>query len=79
MPRRHPKPAPRRGPALPPRPDVARIAEQETRRREACAAKVRYDTEAEARSFALMHDPGRGPRASAYVCDVCDGWHLTRG
>lgn len=80
MPRRHPKPAPRRGrPATPARPDVARIAEQEARRREACAAKARYDSEAEARSIVLMHHPGRSPRPTAYACDVCGGWHLTRG
>jgi hypothetical protein len=80
MPRRHPRPAsPRRGRSAPPQPGLARIAEHEARRREACAAKVRYDTEAEARSFAIMHAPGRGPRASAYLCDVCGGWHLTRG
>lgn len=80
MPRRHPKPDPRRrGAAARPRPDVERIAEQEARRRRACAGKVRYDTEAEARSFAIMHDPGRGPRATAYACDICNGWHLTRG
>lgn len=80
MPRRHPKPAPRRDgrPVAPPS-DVERIARQEARRREACAGKVRYDTEAEARSIALMHVPGRGPRATPYLCDVCDGWHLTRG
>lgn len=79
MPRRHPKPGPRRGHSSPPRPDPARLAEQEARRREACAAKVRYDSEAEARAFALMHTPGRAPRATPYLCDVCDGWHLTRG
>lgn len=80
MPRRHPRPVPsRRGRDTPPRPDLARLAEQEARRREACAAKVRYDTEDEARSFALMHTPGRGLRATPYLCDVCGGWHLTRG
>jgi hypothetical protein len=79
MPRRHPKRDPRRGRAGPPPRDPGRTAEQETRRRAACAAKIRYETEAEARSFALMHTPGRGPRASVYLCDVCDGWHLTRG
>ncbi len=80
MPRRNPKPAPRRGgrPAGP-APDVERLARQAAQRREACAAKVRYDTEPEARSFAIMHSPGRGPRATPYLCEVCDGWHLTRG
>lgn len=80
MPRRHPRPAPaRRRRTTSPRLDLGRIAERETRRREACAAKVRYETEAEARSFAIMHTPGRGPRATPYLCDVCGGWHLTRG
>ncbi|MBJ7521046.1 MAG: hypothetical protein JHC84_15210 [Solirubrobacteraceae bacterium] len=80
MPRRHPKPRPRRGAgSAEPRIDVERVARQAAQRREACAAKVRYDTEAEARSFAIMHSPGRGPRATPYLCDVCDGWHLTRG
>lgn len=47
-------------------------------RREACAAKERYTSEAEARSIALMNAP-RGKRASTtpYQCDVCGGWHLT--
>lgn len=48
-------------------------------RRANCAKKARYDSEAEARSHALMHAPGLGPRSTAYRCDVCDGWHLTRG
>lgn len=49
----------------------------EQRHRQNCARKDRFETEAEARSFALMHNPGRGPRATAYRCDVCGGWHLT--
>ncbi len=80
MPRRHPKPpSSRRGRGAPPRPDPHRIAEQDARRRANCAAKARYDSEAEAASIALMHHPGRGPRPKAYLCDVCGGWHLTRG
>lgn len=83
MPRRHPKPA--RGarsaqrPAGP-RADPVRDAEFEARRREVCSRKARYSSEAEARSFALMHNPGPGPaRVGTYRCDICDGWHFTRG
>jgi len=82
MPRRHPDRDPR-GRGRPSRADdrfdLGRSAEQLQRRRANCAAKARYDSEAEARSHALMHSPGSGPRAKAYQCDVCDGWHLTRG
>jgi hypothetical protein len=48
------------------------------RRRAACATKERYESEAEARSIALMNAPrGRGAGTTPYHCDVCDGWHLT--
>jgi hypothetical protein len=47
------------------------------RQRAACAAKDRYASEAEARSFAIMHVPGRGRRSKPYQCDICGGWHLT--
>lgn len=58
---------------------AARGAEYEQRQRANCAAKARYGSEAEARSHALMHSPGVGPRSKAYRCEWCDGWHLTRG
>ncbi|MEH3052443.1 MAG: hypothetical protein PGN13_00350 [Patulibacter minatonensis] len=80
MPRRHPsrdrsgRGGPRRDDAV----HVARSAEYEQRQRATCAAKARYGSEAEARSHALMHAPGPGPRSKAYRCEVCDGWHLTR-
>ncbi|WP_210494992.1 hypothetical protein [Patulibacter sp. SYSU D01012] len=81
MPRRHPSrdAAQRRGrrPAGPRPVDPAVHAEREARRRAVCAAKDRYASEAEARAFALMHQPGPGRRASAYPCEVCGGWHLT--
>ena len=82
MPRRHPD-RDRSGRGRPPKRDDDRelgsSLEFEQRRRANCAAKDRYDSEAQARSFALMHTPGAGPRSKAYHCDVCDGWHLTRG
>ena len=70
MPRRHPRPAQR-----PPKPlDTG----YERRRREACASKERYASEAEARSIALMNTPrGRGAATTAYQCDICGSWHLT--
>jgi hypothetical protein len=78
MPRRHPPRDRRgRGPAAP-REDLGRSAEYEARQRANCAAKARYGSEAEARSHALMHSP-LGVRSTAYRCDICDGWHLTRG
>jgi hypothetical protein len=47
-------------------------------RREACAAKERYATEAEARAIALMNAPrGKPASTTPYHCDVCGGWHLT--
>jgi hypothetical protein len=81
MPRRHP-PRDRYGRGAANRDDdrydLTRHAEYEQRQRANCEAKARYGSEAEARSHALMHTPGPGPRSSAYRCDVCEGWHLTR-
>lgn len=57
--------------------NVERSLAADRQRRENCARKDRFETEAEARSFAIMHNPGRGPRQQPYSCDVCDGWHLT--
>ncbi|MBO9534023.1 MAG: hypothetical protein J7513_13715 [Solirubrobacteraceae bacterium] len=82
MPRRHP-PRDRTGPA--PRDwerDDARDAEYEARQRANCAAKARYGSQAEARAHALMHAGAGSPsakRTSTYRCDICDGWHFTRG
>jgi hypothetical protein len=74
MPRRHPRAA--RAPA-PRRSDATRAVERERRARAACAAKDRFESESEARATALMHVPGRGPRATPYQCPYCGGWHLT--
>lgn len=83
MPRKHPKPAPSaRGAkrAVGPRRDPLRDAEFEARRRDTCARKARYGSQAEARAHALMHNPGPvSARVGTYRCDVCDGWHFTRG
>jgi hypothetical protein len=76
MQRRHPRPA-RTRTARARRADPGRALEAERRARAACAAKDRFDTEDEARAMALMHVPGRGPRAVAYHCRLCGGWHLT--
>ena len=68
MPRRN-----RRPPAPPPVAFQPRAAQRAT-----CATKERYESEAEARSIALMNTPrGRGAATSAYRCEVCGGWHLT--
>lgn len=66
-------------PANAPGPGARGDAEAEQRRRAVCAAKVRYASEDEARAFALMHQPGPGARAQSYLCEVCGGWHHTRG
>ena len=81
MPRKHPKRDARRGgrPRADDRDSLGYSAEQEQQRRANCAAKARYGSEAEARSHAIMHRPGPGTRSQAYRCDVCEGWHLTRG
>ena len=68
MPRRN-----RRTPAPPPVTFQPRAAARAT-----CATKERYDSEAEARSIALMNAPrGRGAATAAYHCEICGGWHLT--
>lgn len=81
MPRRHPsrdrntaRRTPRAGNAVE---NVQRRLAAEARLRENCARKERFETESEARSYAIMHSPGRGPRQQAYACEVCKGWHLT--
>lgn len=81
MPRRHPS-RDRRGSRRAARrddpvEDVRRRLEAERRLRENCARKDRFESESEARSFAIMHSPGRGPRQVPYLCKVCGGWHLT--
>jgi len=61
----------------PPPPAAVRFDPQGPRRA-ACETKERYDSEAEARSIALMNVPrGRGAATAPYHCDVCGGWHLT--
>ncbi|MFA4927614.1 MAG: hypothetical protein WC558_03805 [Patulibacter sp.] len=79
VPRRKPSPDPgRRGrrPAVG-RPSDPHAGERLQRQREICAAKARYASEAEARAHALMHQPGPGSRPSAYLCEICGGWHFT--
>jgi hypothetical protein len=81
MPRSHPS-RDRRGSRRASRRDDAvenaqRALEADRRRREICARKDRFESESEARSFAIMHSPGRGPRQAPYLCEVCGGWHLT--
>ena len=75
MPRRHPE----RDPRATPRPlgDVKNIAGHQRRERATCTVKDRFESEAQARAFAVMHTPGRGPRSAPYQCAICDGWHLT--
>jgi hypothetical protein len=69
MPRRN-----RRAPAPPPVTFQPRSASA----RATCSNKERYDSEAEARSIALMNAPrGRGAATSPYRCEICGGWHLT--
>ena len=49
------------------------------RRREACARKRWFATEAEARAAALWDETRFGERLICYCCQECDGWHLTGG
>ena len=82
MPRKHSKRASkdlRRPARADDRADLGYSVKQVQQRKANCAAKERYETEAEARSHAIMHAPGSGQRTRAYLCEVCDGWHLTRG
>lgn len=48
------------------------------RRREACASKRQFATEAEARAAALWDRTQFGERLTCYRCEECGGWHLTR-
>jgi hypothetical protein len=52
---------------------------RKARRREVCANKRWFATEAEARAAALWDRTQFGEQLTAYRCDVCDGWHLTGG
>jgi hypothetical protein len=71
VPRRHPRPKPAR-------PALLRIDPGHSpRRKAACEGKERYASEAEARSYALMHAPVRGRPTRVYACDICGGWHFT--
>ncbi|HWD69197.1 MAG TPA: hypothetical protein VG293_03320 [Solirubrobacteraceae bacterium] len=49
------------------------------RRKQVCARKRWFGTEAEARAAALWDRTQFGEQLSAYRCDECDGWHLTGG
>jgi hypothetical protein len=49
------------------------------RRREVCARKRWFATEAEARAAALWDRTQFGERLACYRCEECDGWHLTGG
>ncbi|MSW51113.1 MAG: hypothetical protein F2817_09555 [Actinobacteria bacterium] len=85
MPRRKPtgprdrRGAPRPGQAGPREPTAQQTADYLERQRVVCRRKDRYASESEARAFALMHQPGPGSRADVYRCEICDGWHHTRG
>jgi hypothetical protein len=63
--------------------DIERwFAEQQThkvRRREVCASKRWFATEAEARAAALWDRTQFGEQLTSYRCNECDGWHLTGG
>jgi hypothetical protein len=50
---------------------------REARRREVCATKRWFATEAEARAAALWDRTQFGERLNCYRCPECDGWHLT--
>jgi len=49
------------------------------RRREACASKRWFASEAEARAAALWDRTQFGNELTCYRCEECDGWHLTGG
>jgi hypothetical protein len=52
---------------------------RKTRRREVCASKRWFATEAEARAAALWDRTQFGEQLTSYLCEECNGWHLTRG
>jgi len=49
------------------------------RRREVCASKRWFATEAEARAAALWDRTQFGEALTSYRCEECEGWHLTGG
>jgi hypothetical protein len=63
--------------------DIERwFADQQSRgarRHEVCARKRWFATEAEARAAALWDRTQFGESLTAYLCEECDGWHLTGG
>lgn len=68
--RRGRKPPERKGP------DVETILAREQRHRERCRTKQWFETETDARTFALYHRAQWGEDRIAYRCELCDGWHL---
>jgi len=50
---------------------------RQTRRRDTCASKRWFATDAEARAAALWDQTQFGVRLTSYRCEECDGWHLT--
>jgi hypothetical protein len=68
--RRGRRPPERRGP------DLEAIAAREQAHRDRCARKRDFDTEQEARTFALYHRTQFGDDTVPYECDLCGRWHL---
>jgi hypothetical protein len=52
---------------------------REERRREVCATKRWFATEAEAGATALWDRTQFGVQLTCYRCEECGGWHLTGG
>jgi hypothetical protein len=57
-------------------PSPAAAAARAERERARCEGKQWFETEAEARSIALMHRTQWGEDRVAYACTICGGWHL---
>ncbi|GEM_PF-1181536 len=55
-----------------------REKQREDHRRDKCETKRVFSSEAEARAHAAADRAQFGDRFSAYRCDRCGDWHLTR-
>jgi hypothetical protein len=63
---------PREGRAV----DVDAVIARERDARSRCAAKRRFDSESEARTFALYHRSQWSDDPVPYQCEFCRGWHF---
>ena len=63
---------PREGAAV----DVDAVIAREQNARARCETKARFESEAEARTFVLLHRAQWGENPVPYQCEFCRGWHF---